>query len=50
MSTSPKGKKGSEINLITQCVKTAGEFATINALYAADPSSDDSVGRWRTGT
>lgn len=41
MSTSPKGKNGSGTKLITQCIKTAGEFAIINVLYAADPSDDD---------
>lgn len=36
-----KGKNRSETALITECIKTAGEFAFINALYAADPSGDD---------
>jgi hypothetical protein len=33
-----KGKNRSETAFITECIKTAGDFALVNALYAADPS------------
>lgn len=36
-----KGRSRSETALITKCIKTAGEFALVSALYAADPSDDD---------
>lgn len=42
-------KKHHEIELITRCVKTAGKFATLNALYAADPSDDDFCHEMATG-